>query len=107
MFVPVVNQNQEPLMPTTNWRAGRWIASGKATGFWKGHVFCVRLNVKTEENKQDIAVGIDPGSKKEGFTVKSEAHTYLNVQTDAVQHVKGAVRKFGQTPQIWRHLCWR
>jgi hypothetical protein len=36
-------------------------------------------------------VGIDPGSKKEGLTVKSAAHTYLNIQADAVTHVKQAV----------------
>jgi hypothetical protein len=37
---------------------------------------------------QPIAVGIDPGSKKEAITVKSESHTYLNLQADAVTWVK-------------------
>jgi RRXRR protein len=54
-------------------------------------VFCVRLNVKTQEHKQDIAVGIDPGSKKEGFTIKSHAHTFVNIQADAVTWVKDNV----------------
>lgn len=108
MFVPVVDVNQNPLMPTTPSRARRWIKSGKATPFWKKGIFCVRLNVEpSAQNMQEIAVGVDPGSKKEGFTVKSEAHTYLNVQTDAVQHVKDAVetrrnlrraRRFRKTP---------
>jgi len=31
-----------------------------------------------------IALGIDPGSKREGFTVKSESHTYLNIHAHAV-----------------------
>jgi hypothetical protein len=92
VFVPVVNQKQEPLMPTTSWRASRWILSGKATGFFNKGVFCVRLNQKPSNNiKQEIAVGIDPGSKKEAFTVKSRLHTYLNVQTDAITWVKEAV----------------
>lgn len=91
MFVPVVNQKQEPLMPTTPSRARRWIASGKAIPFYRKGVFCVRLNVVSEENKQEIAVGIDPGSKKEAFTVKSNSHTYLNIQTDAVTWVKDAM----------------
>lgn len=83
MFVPVVDANQKPLMPTTPFRARRWILSGKATPFFRKGVFCVRLNVEpTDRNTQPIAVGIDPGSKKEGFTVKSKAHTYLNVQVD-------------------------
>jgi hypothetical protein len=40
---------------------------------------------------QPVAAEIDPGSKKEGFTAKSEAHTYLNIQADAVARVKEAV----------------
>src|SRR3989304_1986484 len=68
------------------------IESGKATPFWKKGVFCVRLNQEpSARNMQDIAVGVDPGSKREGFTVKSKAHTYLNVQTEAVDWVKKAV----------------
>ncbi len=46
LFVPVLNLNNEPLMSTTSWRASRWIKSGKATGFFKKGIFCVRLNIK-------------------------------------------------------------
>ena len=108
MFIPVVDRNQTPLMPTTPSRARRWIKKGEATPFWKKGVFCVRLNVEPSSREtQPIAVGIDPGSKKEGFTVKSEAHTYLNVQTDAIAYVSKAVetrrnmrraRRFRNTP---------
>lgn len=91
MFVPVVDANQKPLMPTTPARARRWIESGKATPFFKRGIFCLRLNQEPSAREtQVIAVGIDPGSKKEGLTVKSEAHTYLNIQADAVVHVKDA-----------------
>lgn len=86
-------------MPTTPSRARKWIKSGKATGFWKKGVFCVRLNQESGEIKQDIAVGIDPGSKKEGFTVMSKAHTYLNIQADAVTWVSNAI----QVRRIMRH----
>ncbi len=108
MFVPVVDSNNRPLMPTTPSRARRWIKSGKATPFFKKGVFCVRLNVTaTTANYQPIAVGIDPGSKREGFTVKSKAHTYLNIQTHSVDWVKDHVevrrnmrraRRFRNTP---------
>lgn len=92
-FVPVVDQNQKPLMPTKPSRARRWIREGKATPFWKRGIFCVRLNIEPSGNeKQEIAVGIDPGSKKEGFTVKSEFHTFLNIQADAVTWVKKHVK---------------
>ena len=81
-------------MPTTPSRARKWIKSGKATPFWKNGVFCVRLNVAPSGMyKQELAVGVDPGSKKEGFTVKSEAHTYLNVQADAHTQVGKKVEK--------------
>jgi RRXRR protein len=87
-----VNQNQRPLMPTTPSRARRWIKIGKATGFWKRGIFCVRLNIEpSNRNTQPIAVGIDPGSKREAFSVKSQAHTYLNILAHAVDWVKDAV----------------
>jgi len=93
-FVPVVNHQQEPLMPTTLLRARRWIISGKATPFYKKGMFCVRLNVVPSNNqKQRIAVGIDPGSKREAFTVKSASYTYCNILTEAVDWVKDAVER--------------
>ncbi len=92
MFVPVVDKNRNPLMPTTPARARKWIKSGKATPFFRNGVFCVRLNAEPSGTQtQDIAVGIDPGSKKEGFTVKSEKSTYLNVQADAHNKVSKKV----------------
>ena len=93
MFVPVVDKKNKPLMPTTPARAKKWIKSKKATPFWKKGVFCVRLNVEpSAREKQNIVVGIDPGSKKEGYSVKSRLHTYLNIQADAVWWVKDAVK---------------
>ena len=92
MFVPVVDENHKPMMPTTAARARRWIKSRKATPFWKQGIFCVRLNVKPSDNNiQPIAVGIDPGSKKEGYSVVSAAHTYLNLQANTVDWVTEAV----------------
>ena len=94
MFVPVVDRNQNPLMPTKPSRARKWIRDKKATPFWKNGVFCVRLNVDPSDRYfQEIGVGVDPGSKKEGFTVKSEAHTYLNIQADAHRGVSKKVEK--------------
>src|SRR5215469_14161278 len=91
MFVPVVDHHQRPLMPTTPARARRWIRSGKATAFWKGGIFCVRLNVEASAREvQPVAVGIDPGSKREGYSVLSAAHTYLNIQAAARDGVKEA-----------------
>lgn len=94
MFIPVVDKDQNPLMPTKPSRAKKWIKSGKATPFWKNGVFCVRLNIDpSAKHKQEICVGVDPGSKKEGFTVKSESKTYLNVQADAHNKVGKKIEK--------------
>ena len=91
-YVPVVDLEQRPLMPTTPARAERWIKSGKATPFFRKGIFCVRLNVEPSNRQtQAVAVGIDPGSKREGYTVKSKAHTYLNQQFHAVDGVKEAL----------------
>ncbi len=51
-FVPVVNQSNQPLMPTTILRARRWIDSGRATPFYKKGIFCVRLNVAPSNNQK-------------------------------------------------------
>ena len=93
MFVPVIDKDQKPLMSTKPSRARRWIKLGKATPFFNKGVFCVRLNVEPSDSQlDDIVVGVDPGSKKEAFTVKSEHHTYLNVQADAVTHVSKRIK---------------
>ena len=94
MLIPVVDKNQKPLMPTKPSRARRWIKSGKATPFWKNGIFCLRLNVTPSDTElQDICVGVDPGSKKEGLTVKSESYTYLNIQADAHSKVSKKIQK--------------
>lgn len=91
--IPVIFQGK-PLMPTSAPRARRWIRTGKATPYWSKGIFCIRLNKEPATREiQPIAVGIDPGSKREGFTVKSEARTFLNVQAEAVDWVSGAVEQ--------------
>ncbi|HKF38378.1 MAG TPA: RRXRR domain-containing protein [Ktedonobacteraceae bacterium] len=91
IFVPVVDQERNLLMPTTPSRARKWIKSGKATHFWKGGVFCVRLNIEPSARVlQPVAVGIDPGSKREGYSVASAPHTYANIQAEARTGVKEA-----------------
>ena len=93
MYVPVKSKEGKKLMPTTPPVARHLIKDRKATPYWSNGIFCIRLNYETTEYTQDIGVGVDPGSKKEGFTVKSEAHTYLNVQADAHNKVRKKVAK--------------
>lgn len=87
-FVPVVSSNGKPLMPTTNRKADKLIEKGRAVRRFDRGLFYIKLLDREDGYVQPVAVGIDPGSKKEAFTVKSSAHTYLNIQTDAVTWVK-------------------
>ena len=106
--VPVVDKDGKPLMPTTWQRAWRWVASRKATYFWFWGILCVRLNVEpSSRNLQPVVVGIDPGSKREAFTVKAKHKTFLNLLVHAVDWVKDRMearsnmrrgRRFRKTP---------
>lgn len=108
LFVPVFDAQNHPLMPTKMQRAIRWKESGKATLFYKKGILCARLNVEpSDRNLQPVVVACDPGSRREGFTVKSQAHTYLNLQSHSVDWVGDAVetrrnmrraRRFRNTP---------
>lgn len=97
MFIPVISKDRKPLMPSTPSRVRRWIKLKKATPFWSKGIFCVRLNVDQSNHfLEPVVVGIDPGSKKEGFTIKSESHTYLNIQANAITWVKDAIKTRGE-----------
>ena len=93
-YVPVIAPDGEQLMPTIPPVARHLIKKGDATPFWNNGIWCIRLNREPSARyKQEIAVGLDPGSKKEGFSVKSEKHTYLNVQADAHTSTKKKIEK--------------
>ena len=94
MFVPVKTKDGQQLMPMHAARARKLIKRGEATPYWDNGIYCIRLNKEpSDRDTQAIAVGVDPGSKKEGFTVKSGSHTYLNVQADAHSQVGKKVEK--------------
>ncbi len=87
-YVPVVSRSGKPLMPTNNRKADRLIAKGRAVRRFDRGLFYIQLVDRADGYTQEVAVGIDPGSKREAFTVKSASHTYLNIQADAVTWVK-------------------
>jgi hypothetical protein len=89
-FVPVLSSTGQRLMPCHAARARELVRKGKAVSRFDRGLFYIRLLERESGNTQPIAVGIDPGSKKEALTIKSEAHTLLNIQADAVTWVKDA-----------------
>lgn len=91
-MVPVLNENKEPLMPTTWKRAKKLMSKGEAKPYWNKGIFCIILQRPPKTTyKQEVCIGIDPGSKMSALTIKSEAHTLLNVQYSAPTHVKNKV----------------
>lgn len=107
LYVPVVSLTGAPLMPCHPARARELVRRGQALRRFQAGHFYLRLTERDAGVCQDVVVGIDPGSKKEGYCVKSEARTFLNIQADAVTHVKDAVadrrearrsRRYRKTP---------
>jgi hypothetical protein len=90
-FVPVVGRLGKPLMPCHPARARELVRKGKAVRRFKAGIFYIQLTERENGEVQKVAVGIDPGSKREAFTVKSAKHTYLNILSDAVTWVKDTV----------------
>lgn len=92
--VPVIDQDGKPLMPTKPKRARKLIASKQATPFFSNGIFCIRLNKEpSARNLQPIAVGIDPGSKREGISIISKHADFLNIQLYARMGIKEKMEK--------------
>ena len=103
LYVPVVSSTGKPLMPCHPARARELVRQRKAVRRFNRGMFYNRLVDRANGEVQPIALGIDPGSKKEGFTVKSEAHTYLNINADAVTWVKDHVETRRQMRRARRY----
>lgn len=86
-YVPVVSSTGKPLMPCHPARARELVRKGRAVRRFNKGIFYIQLLDRKDGETQPIAVGIDPGSKREAFTVKSEKRTFINIQTDAVTWV--------------------
>ena len=86
--VPVRDSEGKPLMPTSGKRARKLMERGDAKPFWSGGVFGIQLTREpSARNMQDVVVAVDPGSKREAYTVKSQSSDYLNITADAVDWV--------------------
>jgi RRXRR protein len=92
-MVPVVSATGKPLMPTTHRRANSLIAKRRALRRFDRGLFYIKLLDRTDGYTQPVALGIDPGSKREAFVVQSPQHTLLNIQAEAVTWVAAAVKR--------------
>ncbi len=110
MLIPVLSKDNKPLMSCSPRRARELMAKGKAEPYWQKHFFAIRLKQKESTQGDDypaIALGIDPGSKREGYTVACKKGVILNITTDTADWVKKRVearrnlrraRRFRTTP---------
>jgi hypothetical protein len=88
VMVPVLDLHGKALKPCHVRTARKLIQKGLVKRKWFKGIMVVQMLRETDYGIQPIAVGIDPGSKREGFTVKSKKHVYLNVLSDAVTWAK-------------------
>jgi hypothetical protein len=102
--VPVLDSRKIPLMPTSPTRARLLLKGGKAKPYWnKLGIFCIILTREVEPDNQQIAVGIDPGSSFEGWSVVGTQTTVLNGMSEAPTHVKKAVEVRRNMRRARRH----
>jgi hypothetical protein len=67
----VVDKHKKPLMPCSLYRAHLLLRGGRAV-VHKLHPFVIRLKDRTDGEKQDVRVKLDPGSKTTGIAVVRE-----------------------------------
>ena len=82
-LIPVVSSTGTPLMPCHPARARKLVSRGKAILRHRKGFLYLQLLYRADGEVQEVAVGVDPGSKMEAVTVLSAKHTFLNLQFNA------------------------
>lgn len=71
--VPVLHQDGTPLMPCKPAKARKLLRGGKAVKRWtREGVFYIQLTFETSKFTQPMCLGIDPGSKYDGYAVLTD-----------------------------------
>jgi RRXRR protein len=108
MRVPVIDRRGIPLMPCTAPKARALLKSGNARPKRnKLGLFYLQLTYEQEPDNQRLVVGIDPGSKFEGFSVVGTKETVCNLMVEAPTHVKPAVETRRTLRRARRFRLWR
>lgn len=95
--VPVLDEQMCQLMPTTPVRARLLLKQGKASAYHnKLGIFCMILHEEKEPNKP-LVLGIDPGSKFEGWSVVGTKYTVGLTRGTLVRHVQYGLTYIGGT----------
>lgn len=95
-------------MPCTPAKARHLFKSGKAKPKRnKLGLFYVQLCYEQKPDNQPLVVGVDPGSKFEGFSVVGTLDTVTNLMVEAPDHVKEAVETRRTMRRARRFRKWR
>lgn len=95
-------------MPCIPAKARHLFKSGKARPKRnKLGMFYVQLCYEQEPDNQPLVVGVDPGSKFEGYSVVGLRDTVLNLMVEAPDHVKDAVKTRRTMRRSRRFRKWR
>jgi hypothetical protein len=81
-MVPVISERGTVLFPCKERRARCLMERKDAVPYWQKGIFCIRLireeTLKREEYPE-VCLGIDPGSKREAYTVATSKSIVLNI----------------------------
>ena len=80
-MVYVLGVDGQPLMPTKEARARRFLKKGKAKVV-RMYPFTVQLTYQSELNVQPTSLGVDPGSKTIGLSVTTERRVLLEAKVE-------------------------
>ena len=73
MRVPVLHLDGTPLMPCKPAKACKLLKAKKATKHWtKEGIFYIQLKWDSTKHTQEMCLGIDPGSKFDGYAVLTD-----------------------------------
>jgi RRXRR protein len=98
-------------MPCTPAKARHLLKAGKARPKRsKLGLFYVQLTYEQDPDNQPLVVGIDPGSRFEGYSVVGARETVLNLMAEAADHVKEAIQirrtmRRARRSRKWRRPC--
>jgi hypothetical protein len=91
---PVIDAEDKPLMPCTSARARLLLKTGKAFAKRsKLGIFYLQLNRTVDAANQPLVLGVDSGSKFEGFSVVGTKDTAVNIMSKATTWIKKAVEQ--------------
>ena len=108
MRIPVIDTRGVPLMPCTPPKARMLLKEGKARPKRdKLGLFSIQLTYKQEPTNQPLVIGVDPGSKFEGYSVVGTRDTVLNLMVEAPDHVKDTVATRRTMRRARRFRKWR